>query len=227
MWLYWIVIVLWFIPSSILFPTKVFNKKKIPKGKCIIACNHVSGWDPVVLAVKTFHPIAYMIKASLYKSKFLKGVFNIFGCIKTERDGSDFRAIKSAIDTLNKGRTFGLFPEGTRNLEDPDHIIEFKNGASLFALKTKTQIIPVIIKRRFKVFQKNYMIMGDPIDFSEFYGEGVSSDVVAKATQKLWTEMDKLQDEFNQLLAKKYPKKFKYVPREVVVEEKATEDVSA
>jgi len=39
--------------------------------------------------------------------------------------------------------------------------------------------------------------------------------------------MDKLQDEFNQLLAKKYPKKFKYVPREVVVEEKATEEVSA
>ena len=130
-----------------------------------------------------------------------------------KRDGKDFQAIREAIALLEKGYAFGLFPEGTRNYLDPDHIQPFKNGVALFALKSKTPVTPVIVKRKTRPFRMNYVMMGDAIDLSEFYGDRITKEQIDGATEKLWREMDRMQDGFNKLLAEKYPKKFVHTPR--------------
>lgn len=213
MGLYWFLKVIFWLPAKIIFPTKFFNKKKIPKGKCIIACNHVSGWDPFILAAYLNRPISFMAKADFYKNPVLRFFLKTFCCVAAKRDGKDFQAIRDAINLLKKGYPFGLFPEGTRNYKDPDHIQPFKNGVALFALQSKTPVTPVIIKRKSKLFRQNYVIMGEPIDLSEFYSSRITKESIDGASDKIWKEMDKLQDEFNKTLAEKYPKKFQYKKR--------------
>lgn len=217
----WFAKIIFWLPAKLLFPTKFFNKQKIPKGKCIVACNHVSGWDPIVLVANLNRPVSFMAKADFYKNPFLALLLKTIRCVPAKRDGKDFQAIRDAIALLEEGYAFGLFPEGTRNYDDPDHIRRFKNGAALFALKSQTPVIPVIFKRRMKPFRMNYIMMGDPIDFSEFYDERITKEKIDGATEKLWREMDKMQDNFNKLLAEKYPKRFAYVPR--LVEEKSSD----
>lgn len=213
MWLYWFAKIFFWLPAKIIFPTKFFNKKKLPKGKCIVACNHVSGWDPVVLVANINRPVSFMAKADFYNNWFLRFLLNTIHCVPAKRDGKDFQAIREAITLLEKGYAFGLFPEGTRNYLDPDHIQPFKNGVALFALKSKTPVMPVIVKRKTRPFRMNYVMMGDAIDLSEFYGDRITKEQIDGATEKLWREMDKMQDGFNKLLAEKYPKKFVYTPR--------------
>ncbi len=213
--LYWFLKIIFWLPAKFIFPTKFINKQKLPKGKCIIACNHVSGLDPFVLALYLNRPICFMAKADFYKHPVLRFFLNTFKCVAAKRDGKDFKAIREAVTLLEKGYAFGLFPEGTRNYKDPDHIQDFKNGVALFSLQSKTPVIPVIIKRKTRPFRKNYVIMGEPIGFDEFYGERITKENIDFASDKLWNEMDKLQDGFNKMLAEEYPKKFKYEARRI------------
>lgn len=222
MWLYWFAKIIFWLPAKIIFPTKFFNKKRIPKGKCIIACNHVSGWDPIILAAYLNRPVCFMAKADFYKNPILKVLLTTLHCVPAKRDGKDFQAIRDAIILLEKGYAFGLFPEGTRNYKDPDHIQEFKNGVALFALKSQTPVMPVIIKRKTRPFRRNFVTMGEPVSFEEYYGGRIGKESIDGASEKLWKEMDKLQDGFNKTLSEKYPKKFIYTQR--AIEEKAEND---
>lgn len=214
MWLYWFAKIAWWLPNLILFPTKFFNKQKLPKGKCIVISNHLSGWDPIVMIANMSRPVSFMAKKELYDNWFLNFIFPILKLVKAKRDGKDFQAIREALSLLEQGYAFGLFPEGTRNYKDPAHIQSFKNGAALFALKSKAPVYPLIINRKMRPFKKNYIYMGNPIDLSEYYDKGVNAEMLDKVTEKLWSSMDVMQDNFNKMLSEKYPKKFTYVSRD-------------
>lgn len=208
MWLYYIAKPIWVFISWFVFPVKVFNKKKIPDGKCIVAMNHLSGWDPVILSTHTNKLIRFMTKSTLYKSKFLSWVFNHFEFVPANRDGQDFKAIRRSMEIINEGKPFGIYPEGTRNYDNPDHIQEFKNGLALFAIKTQSPIYPVFIKKKTKAFKKNYLSFGEPIYLTEFFDKHVTTELTEEATKVLWEKMNAMQIEFNKMLAEKYPKKF-------------------
>ncbi|MEG1519416.1 MAG: lysophospholipid acyltransferase family protein [Clostridia bacterium] len=208
MWLFYVLRPFWWLISLVVFPVKIFNKKKLPKTRCIVAMNHLSGWDPVIVVTHTDKLVHFMTKSTLYKSKFLKWVFNLFQFVPVNRDGTDYSAIKQVISILEKDKPFGIFPEGTRNYKDPDHIQEFKNGLALFAIKTQSPIYPVLLKRKTKAFRKNYITFGEPIFLDEFYGQRVTSELTDEATQVIWEKMNVVQGEFNAMLAEKYPKKF-------------------
>ncbi len=48
------------------------------------------------------------------------------------------------MDYLRKGDHIFIFPEGTRNKTIDQTMIEFKDGAFLIAIQTKTNILPMI-----------------------------------------------------------------------------------
>ncbi len=56
------------VSTSLLWDLKVYGKANVPgEGGCILAANHQSYLDPVLVAVQLTRPVSFMAKASLFK----------------------------------------------------------------------------------------------------------------------------------------------------------------
>ncbi len=163
---------IFYLPITLLMPTKVINKHKFPKKSSkqgyIISANHLSNFDVILFDIKFARKINYMAKKELFNNKFFGWVLKKLGAIKLDRKAKDTVAYMTAIRTLKKGKPLGLFPEGTRNKgNDQGDMLEAKNGAVVFASKAGVPIIPMAIYRRPKLFRTNKILVGDP-----FYPQG-------------------------------------------------------
>lgn len=164
--IFWFCFCIIFIPISILFPTKVVNKKNFPKGKknnVIVCCNHMSNLDAPLLDLRLKKKIFYLCKKELFKNKFSGFFMKKFGCISIDRSKADLGAIKKTFKALNDGKTLGVFPQGTREQEGDIDADTVKNGVSMFSLRTGTPVLPMVILKKPKMFRKNYIIVGEPL----------------------------------------------------------------
>lgn len=87
-------------------------------GPVLLACNHDSYWDPVVVGVTALgrRQIRALAKASMWKIKGLDRLLDGMGQIPIERGRGDAGALARAIEELRAGACIGIFPEGTRSL---------------------------------------------------------------------------------------------------------------
>lgn len=168
--------------SRLNIETIVTGADKIdPDGQYLLISNHRSIIDPCIIEQALKHtPILglWISKKELYNSFF----FGIFvrngGSILLDREsnkmGSFFKSIK---ESLIKGASIFVFPEGTRNTEGSD-LTEFKEGSQLIAVKNRLPILPLYIKnnandilrRAITNREKNLQIeivIGDVIDYKD------------------------------------------------------------
>jgi len=89
-----------------------------PSGPLIVASNHDSYWDPVVVGIAAIRlrQIRALSKSSLWKVKGLNKVLDGMGQIPVVRGTKDTDALERAITELRRGACVGIFPEGTRSL---------------------------------------------------------------------------------------------------------------
>ena len=88
------------------------------QGPVIIAGNHDSYWDPVVIGIAAMkrRQIRALSKSSLWKVKGMNKVLDGMGQIPIVRGTGDADALDRAIAELRGGACVGIFPEGTRSL---------------------------------------------------------------------------------------------------------------
>ena len=67
-------------------------------------------------------------------------------------------------------------------------MLEFKQGAARFAIKSRTHVLPMVYYRMHKVFRKNWLYIGEPISLEEFYGTR-DPEAYEKATEKVYEGM--------------------------------------
>jgi 1-acyl-sn-glycerol-3-phosphate acyltransferase len=86
-------------------------------GATIVAANHDSAWDPVVIAfaARRRRQIQALAKASLWKNPLLRRVLDGMGQIPVRRGQADAGALDAAVDCLSAGGCLGIFPEGSRS----------------------------------------------------------------------------------------------------------------
>jgi 1-acyl-sn-glycerol-3-phosphate acyltransferase len=87
-------------------------------GPILIAGNHDSYWDPVVIGIAALkrRQIRALSKSSLWKVKGMNKVLDGMGQIPIVRGTGDADALDRAIAELRAGACVGIFPEGTRSL---------------------------------------------------------------------------------------------------------------
>ena len=181
------------------FPVKIYGDRKIENKKCLLVGNHVSGWDPVIYIMWMKNIVSFVYKAEFCKSKFLTWVFNGLECVPIRRGEVDISASKSILRLLKNDKSVCLFPEGTRN-PNVDCLQEFKTGAALFALKTKSPIRPFYIWDKTKAFRKNYIIIGEEFTLEEFYDQPIDRKTLQAATEVIKSKVDELRVQLNEIL---------------------------
>lgn len=145
MWLYRLARFVCMIYFSIAYRLHFEGMENIPaKGPYIVACNHRSNADPILLAHKVPQQIHFMGKAELFSTPFLKWIFTTIGGFPVNRGAGDTSAIDRSVELIESGKLLGLFPEGTRNKEDwrPQR---FKSGTALIAQRTHADVLPCCV----------------------------------------------------------------------------------
>jgi len=120
-----------------------FTPVELPeKGAALLAGNHVSGLDPLMLIVACRRPVRFMIAREEYERFGLRWFFRAGGCIPVERSGKPEKAFRDALAALNKGEVVGIFPEGGIHLSShpPKHL---KRGIAVLAELSGAFVYPV------------------------------------------------------------------------------------
>ncbi len=166
------------------YPYRVYGNKRVPDGPCVFVGNHYRIWDIIYPGGLTWEGIHFLAKKSLADNK----IFGIFcrACkiIAVNRDGNDVRSAITAIKCLKHGDKVSLYPEGTRNKVGAE-ILPFFSGASMFAVKAKVPIVPVTLYKKPRPFHVCHVIVGDPVELSEFYGVKLTEEVLKEADEKM------------------------------------------
>jgi 1-acyl-sn-glycerol-3-phosphate acyltransferase len=109
------------------------------KGARLILANHPSLLD-VVFLISMVPNANCVVKGKLTRNIFTRGPIKAAGYIINE-EGSD--VITAAARVFNNGQALIIFPEGTRTT--PSKILQFKRGAANIAVRTGSDITPVLI----------------------------------------------------------------------------------
>jgi 1-acyl-sn-glycerol-3-phosphate acyltransferase len=119
----------------------------IPKtGPAIVACNHVSFLDPVLLQSTTDRVICFMMAREFYKVPVLRSLFWKLGIIPVARNGRDMTATRAALRVLESGGVVGIFPEGGLMAPKAREFRPFHPGVAVLAQKSGgVPVIPAAI----------------------------------------------------------------------------------
>jgi 1-acyl-sn-glycerol-3-phosphate acyltransferase len=132
------------------------GKNRIPKGKVIIASNHVSKADPAVMMSFFWKPVKFLAKEELFQNPLSGFFYRSIGQIPVKRGGGDIEAFESALKELEKRRRVGIFPEGTRG--NGRKMLRAHTGAVRLALLSGAPIVPMGISGSEKAFPKGSII---------------------------------------------------------------------
>lgn len=178
-----------------LYPTKVYCRERFLRGeKAVFVMNHLSASDPVITLMNVSLDIHFLAKKELFDSCFKNWFFTKVNVIGVERGNMSMETMKRVLGVLKADRALGIYPEGTRNKSD-EPLLELKEGAALFALMTKSPLVPAAIDCRARIFHKSRILVGEPFELDELYGRKIDKEVLALATARIRAELLKTMDE--------------------------------
>ncbi len=182
---------------KLLYRYEINNGNNIPdEGAYIVACNHQSYTDPVLLSIGQRRMIYFMAKEELFKNKFFSALIRSLGAFPVHRGGTgDTQAIGNAQRLLAEGRIMGIFPEGKRSLNG--ELLKMRAGAVMIAHQCGVPIVPCCITAkggRVKMFGKVKISYGDPVTCDELGVTSGSGKELREATRLLYDKIAALRE---------------------------------
>jgi len=157
---------------GLFYRIEVEGTERVPmEGPVVIASNHHSFLDPLVIGVVLPRPIAFIARGDLFRIPGLGWLLRKLYAIPVERGSGDLAAVKAAIRALRAGMAFGIFPEGRRSRSG--RLEPFKTGTAAIALRTRAPVLPVAVVgtrevwppgKRPRLRGRIRVLIGDPID---------------------------------------------------------------
>ncbi len=164
-----------------LYRVEIIGAENEPEnGPFIVAANHMSNHDVVILAACMKHQLCYLAKAELFKIPLLSQLIRALGAFPLKRGAGDVGAIKRTVGLLEEGKVVGFFPQGHRFKGVHPSETPVQSGIGLVTVKAKAMVLPVAIstkKYRMRLFKKTTITIGKPLSFENFLPlEGNKSD---------------------------------------------------
>ena len=184
-----VVIAVAYLPFCLLFPIKIHGKKnlKVIKGGAVVACNHFSNLDPIVLKVRLFFngfTNSFLGKIEVNKFKPVGWFLSCFGIIYIDRAKIDRNAMREVDKALKKGKKVIVFPEGTRNKTGSTDLQAVKSGVVFFAKKASVPILPIRINKKPRLFRMTHIYIGEAYNTGDS-GELSTAEEVCRLEGKM------------------------------------------
>ncbi|GEM_PF-620558 len=129
----------------LLFSVEYYGVENIPgEGAVILAGNHPSYLDPVLVGLPVERTIYFMAWDALFKVPLLGWFIRKLGAFPVDiRKGKGESAYREAVRVLREGLALGIFPEGQRSEQGP--MGELRTGVARMAIETGATIVPITI----------------------------------------------------------------------------------
>jgi 1-acyl-sn-glycerol-3-phosphate acyltransferase len=164
----------------VLFTYDCVGEEKIPAaGPAVVASNHPSYLDPILLSLQVKRPIRFMAWDALFRVPLLGALVRLFGAFPVDTAAGRGRAAYAEARRLvEKGEIVGIFPEGKRSRSGWMEA-DLRAGAARLALETGAPLVPATIRGAFRAWPyfralpepaKIHVRYHDPIDPASYRG---------------------------------------------------------
>lgn len=171
---------------------RVHGAERVPlTGPLIVACNHISYFDPPSLGVALPRPLHYMAKVELFRMPVLGPLIARLNAFPVDRSRGDVAAIKRAVEMLRGGAAVGIFPEGTRNKTGD---LRPQVGVVLLAALSKAPVLPAYVggTAHANRLARIDVVFGEPLVVTR--GERASRDELAKWAEEIMARIYALRE---------------------------------
>jgi 1-acyl-sn-glycerol-3-phosphate acyltransferase len=182
-----------------------------PTGGVIIVPNHISHFDPIVVAHYVYgigRWPRFLAKASLFEVPLFGPFLRRTLQIPVERGSVEAaKSLDALVDALRQGGAVIIYPEGTTSREPDLWPMRGKTGAARLALLTGAPVIPVAHWGAQRVFDPRTkklslrprrpvtVTAGKPVDLSRWEGEAPTRAVLDQMTDAIMTDVRDLLGE--------------------------------
>lgn len=191
------------IIAKTLFRFVSYGKENIPKKSGIlIATNHKSYLDPVIIGIGAKRPVRYLARKTLFGNPIFGRLILSVGAIPIQRDGFSREGMGNAISIIKSGQALALFPEGTRNASD--EFLEGKPGVGMVALKSMAIVVPGFIKGSDKILPRGAKFLrrgqisirfGPPVNVDDLRQGEYTKEKYIEAVRRIMEGIGKIREE--------------------------------
>jgi 1-acyl-sn-glycerol-3-phosphate acyltransferase len=185
----------------------ISGAENIPRsGAVILASNHLSVIDSIILPLVVDRRITFLAKSDYFHGRgpggwFVRNFLLGTGMLPIDRSGgkASEASLNTGLRVLAQGKVLGIYPEGTRS---PDgKMYRGRTGVARMILEGHVPVIPVVMVDTDKVMpigsklpkvRRVGIIIGEPLDFSRF--EGLESDrfILRSITDEIMHDLNRL-----------------------------------
>jgi 1-acyl-sn-glycerol-3-phosphate acyltransferase len=125
-------------------------------GPFILAANHISHFDPPIMATILRRKVDWMAMAEFFPYPVLGHILRAINCFPADRHRADRATIRTALDRLKRGRIVGMFPEGGIR-DGAKSVLQgavLRPGVSTLAHMAGVSILPCVILGSDRLYSK-------------------------------------------------------------------------
>jgi 1-acyl-sn-glycerol-3-phosphate acyltransferase len=180
-----------------LYRLEARGTENLPEGGFVLACNHLSSFDPWPLGLPLWPRtwLRFMAKSELYWFP-MKLVVDGAGAFPVKRGQRDVVAIETAIRLAREGNVIAMFPEGTRRRKGLVKRFEARprTGAARIALEAGVPLVPAAVSGTDRLLRlgKLRIAYGRPIELDDLRGLD-GHEAAQQATERLMERIYELE----------------------------------
>jgi len=141
------------VAIKLFFRLKVKGAENVPRdGGVLIASNHQSFLDPIIVTASNRRPVSFMARDTLFRIPLFGRFIMKLRAFPVRRGGADRKAVREAVDRLKAGEVLLVFPEGTRTRDG--RLGRLRSGTSMLAYRGRAPIVPAVIKGAFEAWPR-------------------------------------------------------------------------
>jgi 1-acyl-sn-glycerol-3-phosphate acyltransferase len=170
--------------ARVLWRPTVTGLDHVPEsGGVILASNHLSFVDSVVIPCVVPRKVVFLAKSDYFTGSGVKGAaqrawFEGLGMLPVDRDDTKaaIASLDTALQVLGRGEAFGIYPEGTRSRDG--RLYRGRTGVAHLALTAGVPVVPVglagtqhiqPVGARLPRLADVSVTFGEPLDFAGRY----------------------------------------------------------
>ncbi|MBR4767498.1 MAG: 1-acyl-sn-glycerol-3-phosphate acyltransferase [Lachnospiraceae bacterium] len=181
-------LLLWYRPR-ILYA----GEKRRLKGGALVIANHIGLTDPILVMLGIWYRrLRFVCMKEFWEKPISRWFFSACMCIPIDRKNVEMETFREITGSLEKEQLVAIFPGGHVDTETTG-IGEFKSGMVLMAIRGKQPIVPMYLKKRAHYYERQTVVIGEPVDIRALYGERPRLSEIDEVVTLLMEKMAAMQ----------------------------------